>query len=159
LHVVVAYASELDFANTANLYGLFKSKRDALRALKEIAEDQGLCHAVIGLEKVKPGAACFGRQLRKCRGACVGEEPRLAHDTRLMAGLARLKISTWPFNGPAYFKEGEEMLLVENWAYLGSATREDEVWDIIASADAVFDQDAYKILSKIRGHLKPLQRA
>lgn len=113
----VAYANELDFATTSNLFGLFKSKRKALKALTEIAEEHSLCKAVIGLEKVKSGSSCFGRQLKKCRGSCIGDEPRLAHDTRLLTGLGNLKIRTWPFDGPAYLQEGEEMLLIENWAF------------------------------------------
>lgn len=156
LKVHVAYGSELDFATTANLYGLFKSKREALKALTEIAEEHTLCKAIMGLEKVKPGSACFGRQLKKCRGACVGDEARLAHDARLITGLDKLKIKTWPFDGPAYLKEGDEMLLVENWAYLGSAQSEEEMWAVLDGESAHFDKDTYKILSKLAGKLQSL---
>ncbi len=156
LQLHVAYANELDFATTSNLYGLFKSKREALKALTEIAEEHGLCKAIIGLEKVKAGSPCFGLQLKKCRGACIGEEPRLAHDARLLTGLGKLKIRTWPFNGPAYLKEGEEILLIENWAYLGSATSEDEIWQIMDGRQTRFDRDTYKIISAAAGRLQPL---
>jgi DNA polymerase-3 subunit epsilon len=156
LEVHVAYASELDFAITSNLYGLFKNKREAFKALTEIAEEHSLCKAIIGLEKVKSGSPCFGRQLKKCRGACIGDEPRLAHDARLLAGLGKLKIKTWPFDGPAYLKEGEEILLIENWAYLGSATSEDEIWQIMDGRQTRFDRDTYKILSTAAGRLQPL---
>lgn len=158
LQVHVAYANELDFAITSNLYGLFKSKREALKVLTEIAEEHSLCKAVICLEKVKSGSACFGRQLKKCRGACVGDELRLAHDTRLMAGLAKLKIKTWPFNGPAYIKECAEILLIENWAYLGSAQSEDEIWKLVDGKEAQFDKDTYRILIKSAGKLLPLTK-
>ena len=154
--VHVAYASELDFATTSNLYGLFKSKREALKALTEIAEERGLCKAIIGLEKVKAGSPCFGRQLKKCRGACVGDEARLAHDARLITGLGKLKIKTWPFEGPAYLKEGDEMLLVENWAYMGSARSEEEIWSLLEGKSVQFDKDTYKILSKFVGEIHPL---
>src|SRR5574343_372881 len=156
LEVHVAYASELDFATTSNLYGLFKNKREAFKALTEIAEEHALCKAIIGLEKVKAGAPCFGWQLKKCLGACIGDEPRLAHDARLLAGLGKLKIKTWPFDGPAYLKEGEEILLIENWAYLGSATSEDEIWQIMDGRQTRFDRDTYKILSTAAGRLQPL---
>ena len=156
LEVHVAYAGELDFAITSNLYGLFKNKREAFKALTEIAEEHSLCKAIIGLEKVKSGSPCFGRQLKKCRGACIGDEPRLAHDARLLAGLGKLKIKTWPFDGPAYLKEGEEILLIENWAYLGSATSEDEIWQIMDGRQTRFDRDTYKILSTAAGRLQPL---
>ena len=157
LRVHVAYANELDFATTSNLYGLFKSKREALKALTEIAEEHSLCKAVIGLEKVKPESPCFGRQLKKCRGACIGDEPRLAHDARLLSGLSKLKIKTWPFDGPAYLQEGDEMLLIENWAYLGSARSEEEIWSLLDGGSAQFDKDTYKILSKFAGKLQPFQ--
>ena len=156
LQVHVAYANDLDFATTSNLYGLFKSKREALKALTEIAEDHSLCKAVIGLEKVKPGSPCFGRQLKKCRGACIGDEIRLAHDTRLLTGLGKLKLKTWPFDGPAYLKEGEEMLLIENWAYLGSARSEEEIWQLLDGHAAQFDKDTYKILSRLEGKLRQI---
>lgn len=157
LQVHVAYANELDFAITSNLYGLFKSKREALKALTEIAEEYSLCKAVIGLEKVKTGSPCFGQQLKKCRGACIGDELRTAHDARLLTGLGKLKIKTWPFDGPAYLKEGEEMLLIENWAYLGSARSEDEVWELLQGKQVQFDKDTYKILSKRTDKLQTLK--
>lgn len=156
MQVHVAYANELDFATTSNLYGLFKSKREALKALTEIAEEHCLCKAVIGLEKVKSESPCFGRQLKKCRGACVNEELRLLHDVRLIAGLAKLKIKTWPFDGPAYLKEGDELLLVDHWAYLGSARSEDDIWKKLDGAEARFDRDTYKILSRVVGQLERL---
>ena len=157
LKVHVAYANELDFATTSNLYGLFKSKREALKALTEIAGEHNLCKAIIGLEKVKVGSPCFGRQLKKCRGACIGDEARLAHDARLMAGLGKLKIRTWPFDGPAYIKEGEEILLIENWAYLGSARSEEDIWNLMNGRDACFNRDTYKILLATLGQLQPLR--
>jgi DNA polymerase III subunit epsilon len=157
LQVHVAYANDLDFATTSNLYGLFKSKREALKSLTEIAEEQSLCKAVIGLEKVKAGSPCFGRQLKKCRGACIGDEARLAHDARLLTGLGKLKIRIWPFDGPAYLKEGEEMLLIENWAYLGSARSEEDIWKLMDGRDACFDKDTYRILLATSGRLQPLR--
>ncbi len=157
LKVHVAYANALDFATTSNLYGLFKSKREALKALTEIAGEHNLCKAIIGLEKVKVGSPCFGRQLKKCRGACIGDEARLAHDARLLAGLGKLKIRTWPFDGPAYIKEGEEMLLIENWAYLGSARSEEDIWNLMNGRNACFNRDTYKILLATIGQLQPLR--
>ncbi|MGV1016844.1 MAG: exonuclease domain-containing protein [Fluviibacter phosphoraccumulans] len=156
LRVEVAYARDLDFATTSNLFGLFKSKREALKVLTEIAEEHSLCKAVIGLEKVKSGSPCFGRQLKRCKGACVSEESRLSHDVRLMAGLAKLKIKTWPFDGPAYLKEGDDVLVINNWAYLGNTRSEDETWEIIDGRNARFDKDTYKILSAVIGRLQAL---
>jgi DNA polymerase-3 subunit epsilon len=157
LAITTAYARDLDFAVTANLYGLFQSQREATKALTQIAEEYELCKALIGLEKTKAGSPCFGRQLKRCKGACTGEEPRLAHDMRLIQGLAKLKVQTWPFDGPAYLREGHEVLLINHWAYLGSARTEDEIWSKLEGADARFDRDTYKILSKVVGKLQRLE--
>jgi len=108
-------------ADAPNLYGLFKSAKEAEKVLFDIANAHGLCHAILGLEKVKPGKPCFARQVRKCMGACVGEEPLVAHTLRLAQSLAKLKLKSWPFHGPAWFKEGEEALVVDHWCYLGTA--------------------------------------
>jgi DNA polymerase-3 subunit epsilon len=159
LTIHTAYARDLDFAVTANLYGLFQSQREATKALTQIAEEQGLCKGLVGLEKIKTGAPCFGRQLKRCKGACVGAEPRLAHDTRLMQGLSRLRIQSWPFKGPAYLPEGDALHIIHQWAYLGTAQSEDEVWSLLDGAEARFDRDTYKILLKVKDQLRPLQTA
>lgn len=157
LKITTAYARDLDFAVTANLYGLFQSQREATKALMQIAEEYELCKALVGLEKTKVGSPCFGRQLKRCKGACIGEESRLAHDMRLIQGLNRLKVKTWPFDGPAYLREGHEVLLINHWAYLGSARSEADVWSKLEGAEARFDRDTYKILSKVAAKLQRLE--
>ena len=54
-------------------------------------------------------------------------------------------------------KEGEEMLLIENWAYLGSARSEEDIWKLMDGRDACFDKDTYKILLATIGRLQPLR--
>ena len=76
---------------------------------------------------------------------------------RLIQGLARLKVQTWPFDGPAYLREGHEILLINHWAYLGSARTECEIWSKLEGAEARFDRDTYKILLKVVGKLQRLE--
>ena len=154
----IAYASDLDFSSTSNLYGLFQSQREATKTLTTLAQEHTLCKGLLGLEKIRAGAPCFGRQLKRCLGACTGEEPRSAHDLRLFGALAGLRLKSWPFPGPAYLKEGDEMIVVNQWAYLGSAKTEEELWSILDGHEARFDKDTYRILSKVAGKLKPLDR-
>ena len=71
--------------------------------------------------------------------------------------FGKLKIRTWPFDGPAYLQEGEEMLLIENWAYLGSARSEADIWKLMDGRDACFDKDTYKILLGTINQLQPLR--
>jgi len=152
----IVYARDLDFGRQTNLFGLFKSAKEAESVLFDIANAHALCHAILGLEKVKPGKPCFARQVRKCQGSCVGEEPLVAHTLRLTQSLAKLKLKAWPFEGPACFKEGDELLVVDNWCYLGTARSEEELWDLLGSGRPQFDRDTYRILAKVAERLVPL---
>ena len=88
---------------SAEPYGPFRSERDAWRACEGKAREAGLCLKVLGLET--------GRGLllrvpgRKCRGACVGQEPRALHDARLQLALASLRMKPWPFAGAIGIRE------------------------------------------------------
>jgi DNA polymerase-3 subunit epsilon len=104
----VAWARDLDFGLATSCYGLFKSSREATGALRALAEAHQLCDVLLGLEKAKPGKPCFGHQLRRCKGACIGHEPLARHTMRLVAALTALKLAAWPFAGPALIREGEE---------------------------------------------------
>ncbi len=152
----IVQADALDFGRQPHLYGLFKSSKEAESVLFEIAGGYGLCHAVLGLEKVAPGKPCFARQVRKCRGACVGEELPAAHTVRLVQALAKLKLKTWPFPGPAWLREGDDVLLVDHWCFLGAARSEAELHDLLAHGRPQFDRDTYRILIKAADRLVPL---
>ena len=153
---VLAFASEQDFGNAERLYGLFSSKRKAESALRELAEAHQLCLLQLGLEgRSQPGKPCFGWQLRRCKGVCVGKEAESFHRARLEAALSRLHVKTWPYQGPIGLIEDNgngrtEVHLVNNWCYLGTAQSEDQVWQLLEEAPQrpAFDIDTYKILSK-----------
>jgi DNA polymerase III subunit epsilon len=149
---------EVDFARSEDLFGPFKNAREAKRILTCIADEHGLCHAVLGIEEVNSGRACFGHQIRKCKGACVGKEPLSTHSGRLMAALARLRIKPWPFNGPALLREGSEAHVIDGWCCLGTAKTEDEVWSLLESGRPAFDHDTYKILVKLEKRLARIVR-
>lgn len=50
-------------------YGLFRSKRDAQRALTGIAGKNELCNRLLDLEPADQGGPCFQRTLGRCKGA------------------------------------------------------------------------------------------
>lgn len=156
LHINIAYAHDLNFGEQSNLYGLFKSLRAANNALSGLANEHGFCKAIIGLEKVKAGNPCFARQLKKCRGACVGEEPLVMHSLRLKEVLSQLRLHTWPFTGPAYLKENDDLIIVDNWAYLGTIKTEGELCQLLGSPRPQFDKDSYQILLKAIKLLQPI---
>lgn len=148
-------ASEADFTRSDHLYGLFRSKRDALNTLRGIADEQRLCHLLLGLETGKKSGPCFAYQLKKCKGACVGKESIEIHSMRLAAALHALRVKSWPFKGRIGIREAEpwsdraELHVLDRWCYLGTLRSE---WDLFDSAqlgaDPVFDLDTYKILTR-----------
>lgn len=150
LHPRVVRSSELDFTRTADLYGLFRSVREARRALTELALAHGLCQSVLGVEQVtsRKGEPCAGRLAGKCRGACVGREPAMQHNTRLMAALARIKVKSWPYPCAVAVEERDEVTgdsvehVFDHWCYLGSRQGTDQA----LQGEPVFDLDVYKLL-------------
>ena len=83
----VVYSKDINFATTPCLYGLFGSRHGALEALRQLADQNRLCYGALGLEKLRPGRACFRAMLHQCAGVCRGDESADAHHSRLMASL------------------------------------------------------------------------
>ena len=162
----LVWTQDLDAGAQDDLYGLFTSQRHAQTWLTTLAETHQLCKGRLGLEKVKPKQPCFGRQLRQCKGVCVGEEAPNLHDLRLLAAMVDRKVATWPFAGPVGFVERSKdktqtaIHVVDRWCYLGTATQEGECADLMETARPQFDPDIYKILRKAAKELQavPLQR-
>jgi DNA polymerase-3 subunit epsilon len=144
----------------AELFGPFRSERDARRALEGKAREAGLCLKTLGLESGT--GSCFAFQLGRCRGACVGREPRMLHDLRLRMALASLRLRPWPFPGPVGIRErapsgeGTVLHVLDRWRHLGTAADSREIEALIARADeAPFDADAYRILARCLERTSP----
>lgn len=149
-------AVDLEFDIRTACYGLFKTTKEANEVLRALAESHNLCDILLGLEKAKPGKPCFGHQLKRCKGACVGKEPLAKHTMRLMTALTGLKLVSWPFPGPALIREGDEAHLIEGWRYLGTARSDEELHALLDNPRPAFDRDAYKLLAKYVGKMVPV---
>jgi DNA polymerase-3 subunit epsilon len=144
----LVWARDLNLGAQPDLYGIFRSQRDAVEMLTEIARKESLCKVLLGLEKAAPGAACFGFQLKTCRGGCIGRERLALHHARLLMALSKLRLPAWPHRGPIGLREDLVVHVVDAWCYLGSASREDEIHSLLANGRPEFDLDIYKILRK-----------
>ena len=151
-------AGELKLCRQEHLYGPFKSAREAKRTLTELAKEHRLCHSLLGLEQVKAGKPCFAHQLQQCKGACVGKEPVSFHSARLMAALGRHRLSPWPFAGPAWIREGDDVHLIDHWRHLGTAQSEADLHGLLETSAPAFDRDSYRILLKALARMTPLAR-
>jgi DNA polymerase-3 subunit epsilon len=156
---VLLAASDLGYRQQDQLYGPFKSARDARRTLSELAKEHHLCHSLLGLEKVTAGKPCFAHQLQQCKGACVGKEPMSFHSARLMAALGRHRLSPWPFAGPAWIREGDDVHLIDHWRHLGTAHSEADLHQLLDVPPPAFDRDTYRILLKALERMTPLARS
>ncbi len=147
-------------------FGLYRTARQAKTALVALAREHRLCLRVLGLEAGSEGS-CFGYQVGRCAGACVGAEPLARHGLRLKLQLAAIKLRAWPHAGPVAIEETSALGMrhwhvVDGWQYLGTvvADERDETSDAAPAAAAVsmaaderqFDADAYRILCR---YLKP----
>ena len=138
----------LEAPDLAETFGLFRSAGDARRALSEIAHAKSLCLKVLGLEASE--GSCVASQFGGCKGACTGREPLMLHTARLQMALAPLRLKRWPFPGRIALREsahgGDELHVLEHWAYLGSARSEDELACLSGRAPPPFNPDVYKLL-------------
>ena len=107
----------------AERYGLFRSKRQAQKKIENIADEHHLCHRLLGLESGPSNRVCFRYQLKKCAGACGGEERAHEYNTRILDALDVFQLHTWPWRHAILVKEsctsGEtcDFHLIENWIY------------------------------------------
>ncbi len=141
-------AAGIDFTDTANVYGVFRSKRAALAALRNLARAFELCLIATGLDTGK--GPCVAHQNGRCRGVCAGKEPRARHDLRLMEALSGLKLQAWPFKGRIGVRESgskhTDLHVIDHWCYLGTVRSEHDFEAM--DARPAFDLDTYIILKR-----------
>jgi DNA polymerase-3 subunit epsilon len=147
----------VDFADLMQCFGVFHSEKDARKALSDVARAHQLCLKVMGLED--GAGSCLAYQVGKCRGACLGKEPLILHNTRLQLALSSLRLKTWPFPGRVALRERDsrggmpeymqstDLHVVDHWTYLGTARTEEELAELRSrESSAAFDVDVYRIL-------------
>lgn len=139
------------WSSLADQYGLFRNRKAAEKALRAAAEGHGLCLKTLGIEKGR--GPCFAYQLKRCRGACVGEEARLQHDLRLAEALLPMRVKAWPYSHPVGVVEENphagiaHMLVIDQWR-LVACVEQGETFEQGRddSAGLPLDLDTYKIL-------------
>lgn len=154
-------AKTLDFASADTLYGTFTSRNSAQSALRALADEHRLCCAQLGLETVAAGRPCFGYQVKRCDGVCVGEAPLDAHTSRMREALCAMHLKTWPFEGPIAIEERStsgaadggpevEYHVIDRWQYLGSVTSQAALDALLDDMPAVtgFDPDIHRLLGR-----------
>jgi DNA polymerase-3 subunit epsilon len=150
-HPVLAFSGDTDFAHTEDLFGLYRNPREAVLALRKLAEAHGVDLHFDGAE-VRPG-----------------KRPAPMQGARLIAALARCRIRPWPYPGPIALIEHddfgmrEDAHVIMDWGYLGTAGDEATLRLLLEKAagredsgQPRFDAEIYRVVSKClrEGRLK-----
>jgi DNA polymerase-3 subunit epsilon len=152
----LAGADEIDAETLPFVYGVWRSRGAALQALREAADEHRLCLQTLGFD-VKKHGSCLRHQIGRCMGVCAGKENIHVHHARVATALARLKSVDWPHRGPLGVVESDEsrdateVHVLDRWCYLGTATSDAEVAELLESQRPRFDYDHYRILSRHLG--------
>lgn len=146
--------SDINPVELGQLFGTFKSKRQAVEALRSIAEAHQLCPRYLGLEATGNGA-CFSSQIKRCKGVCCGKELPEIHYLRLQQALIAHKLKNWPYAGKIGIREQNrendktQLHIFEYWTYLGAIENEADLAEKLQeSTQFKFDLDTYKLLLK-----------
>lgn len=144
------------------LYGVYRSKNQALSSLRELADTHTLCLQALGLESGK--GRCFAQQIGRCKGVCCALETPEAHWLRLKLALAQQQLQIWPHPGKVGLREYNastgrtDIHLFDQWCHLATVHDEGDLEDALtSSAPALaFDLDTYRLLLKhLSGSSKP----
>ena len=146
-------ADTLRAQEMAGLYGVYRSRRQALMALRALADEHALCPMVLGMESSSD--RCFAHQLGRCRGVCCAEESAAGHRLRVLQALAAQRLQAWPFAGRVGLREhdaasGRSALHVfDQWCHLATVSDEAELAEALADRQPLaFDLDTYRLLCK-----------
>ncbi len=133
----------------SGVLSVYKTKGQARQFLEQIIKDYGLCPRLMGLDKGR--GACFAYQLKKCGGACAGQETPLAYNQRLLAAFENRRLAEWPFKSPVIISEknlenSPTAIVVDQWCVVASLSEEIEGQPLVKFQEKMFDIDTYKIL-------------
>ena len=149
----------LEPSQWAQLYGTYRSKRQAMDALRQLADAHGLCPRLLGLESTK--GACFAAQIGRCKGACTGREPLPLHRVRLQMALAQHRLQAWPHPGKVGVREYHadtgrtDIHVFDQWCHVATVHDAAELQDVLSMRRPLsFDLDTYRLLAARLGTLR-----
>lgn len=140
----------IELTDLGNLFGIFKSKKQAETILTNICRNKRLCQKLTGLDNNK--SACFNYYLGTCLGACMGEEAVDSFNQRLLDALDDYSIDSWPYDGPIMITETSnniiERLLIDHWCVVKSDIPKELGLEMADASGYRFDFDIFKIIRK-----------
>jgi DNA polymerase-3 subunit epsilon len=155
----VALAAVADAVRDAgDSFGLFSSERKARNALARLAHRYRLCHGLLGLcasagaDRAAECAACPDGQRE---GGCARSIGRKQQLVRVFNALRPMRVAAWPHAGPVGIRERGDLHVVDRWQFLGTARREADVHELLATRPREFDRHIYRLLHRSLGRIAP----
>jgi len=149
LQITLEEANQIEAATAGQVLAVYPRRGKAKTAIMELTKQYELCPKLNGLEKSDNG--CFWHQLKKCRGACVGQETAELYNARLLSAFDRQRVKAWPYQGAILLEETSggadvKAILVDQWCVLGEVIQEEYCEPVLQAQPRHFDLDTYKIL-------------
>ncbi|MHB1657369.1 MAG: exonuclease domain-containing protein [Burkholderiales bacterium] len=152
LLVELVGVNDIQPESMGQLFGVYRSRRQAITALREIADNHQLCPKLLGLES--SSGVCFSYQLKRCRGGCGGIERVEIHYLRLQQAVLSQKLKTWPYSGKIGLYEQDklnqksQLHVFEHWVHLATVDSEAELHEMASMKHSlIFDLDTYRLLN------------
>ncbi len=147
---------DVEPAQWGRLYGTYRSKRQALDALRALAGTHGLCPRLLGLESGK--GPCFACQIGHCKGACCGREPLHLHRLRVQMALTAQRLHAWPHAGKVAIREYHapsgrtDIHVFDQWCHIDTVHDPSDLDALNSKGRTLsFDLDTYRLLQKRLG--------
>lgn len=146
-----------DIADDKISIGLYQSQIRAKEWLLRRIEKNELCAKVLGLESTHR-ECCFNYQLKRCRGACCGQETIESHNHRLIQSFEQYALIAWPWQSAIAIVEEDSLHqckafhIINQWRYLGSVT---DLQYTPTEPLPRFSRDSYQILIRYLQYEKP----
>ena len=149
--VKLEYMNVLSPEDQKTFLGIFRSRKQALGVLDELAKTYQLCPKLLLLERGK--GPCFSHQLGSCKGACAGAEKPAAYNARFDTAFAERRIRTWPFKAPIIYEERSmrgdtgHAFIIDRWCLLKSYAYDEAGHRELELGGDDFDYEAYKVMA------------
>lgn len=115
-----------------DLYGLYPTERKAHNVLQALASQLGITEAWLHVPE-------------DCGAACMDIDAL----AKLTAAMSPLKLPSWDFAGPVGIREKNELHIVSDWRYLGSARTESEAHTILENGLPEMDGKLLPFIAKL----------
>jgi len=149
LSVDIEDVDEISTNELDTILGVYSTKGRARDFMLQAVKNFGLCPKIMGLEK--GSGPCFSYQIKRCEGACAGQETAEQYNQRLLSVFEGRRLEEWPYKSPIIIEEQSDnyvisSIVVDQWCVIASVTQDPECQPQISFQDKMFDIDTYKIL-------------